>query len=115
MRLEHQLKQNTVKWDRVTQSFLKLGYMRISYCVLNLAVKLGMLKYQRYESCWTNERQEGSDEEAVAQVRAVGGFIQIWVKREDGRPPPEGLEPHVRTQLKNLMTGSKAGEPKAKI
>jgi acyl-CoA thioester hydrolase len=57
----------------------------------------------------------GIFEEAVEQVRAVGGFIQIWVKREDGRPPPEGLEPHVRTQLENLMTGSKAGEPKAKI
>jgi acyl-CoA thioester hydrolase len=48
----------------------------------------------------------GVFEEGDEQVKAVGGFIQIWVKRDDGRPPPEGLEPHVREALGVLLTGS---------
>ncbi|EMC91981.1 hypothetical protein BAUCODRAFT_152327 [Baudoinia panamericana UAMH 10762] len=47
----------------------------------------------------------GIFEEGDEQVKAVGGFIQIWVKREDNRPPPEGLEPHVRKQLERLLEG----------
>ncbi|KAK0353701.1 hypothetical protein LTR02_015612 [Friedmanniomyces endolithicus] len=48
----------------------------------------------------------GIFEEDQEQVKAVGGFTQIWVKREDHRPPPEGLEPHVRSALTRLMSGS---------
>ena len=48
----------------------------------------------------------GVFEEGSEQVKAVGGFVQIWVKREDGRPPPEGLEPHVRKALEPLLKGS---------
>jgi len=49
----------------------------------------------------------GFFEQGEEAVKAVGGFTQIWVKREDGRPPPEGLEPHVRKGLKALMGGKK--------
>jgi len=48
----------------------------------------------------------GIFEEGSEQVKAVGGFVQIWVKREDGRPPPEGLEPQVRKALEPLLKGS---------
>lgn len=48
----------------------------------------------------------GIFEEGSEQVKAVGGFIQIWVRRSDGRPPPEGLEPHVRQGLEPLLKGS---------
>ncbi|KAI7479456.1 hypothetical protein KC351_g7570 [Hortaea werneckii] len=40
------------------------------------------------------------------KVKAVGGFVQIWVRRSDGRPPPEGLEPEVREKLGRLLRGS---------
>ncbi|GAB1743935.1 hypothetical protein NU219Hw_g980t1 [Hortaea werneckii] len=39
-------------------------------------------------------------------VKAVGGFVQIWVRRSDGRPPPEGLEPPIRKKLGVLLKGS---------
>ncbi|WPH04497.1 Thioesterase/thiol ester dehydrase-isomerase [Acrodontium crateriforme] len=45
-------------------------------------------------------------------VKAVGGFVQIWVMRSDGKAPPDGLEPHVRQALEELMG---VGEVKAKI
>ncbi|KAK0271331.1 hypothetical protein LTS00_016645 [Friedmanniomyces endolithicus] len=65
----------------------------------------------------------GIFEEEQEQVKAVGGFTQILpcivlrhlltrnpfmegVKREDNRSPPEGLEPHVRSALTRLMSGS---------
>lgn len=48
----------------------------------------------------------GIFEEGSEQVKAVGGFIQIWVRREDNRPPPEGLEPNVRKGLEPLLRGS---------
>lgn len=54
--------------------------------------------------------EEGSD-----QVKAVGGFTQIWVRREDNRPPPEGLEPHVRSKLEKLMSGGGELKPSAKL
>lgn len=57
----------------------------------------------------------GIFEEGDENVKAVGGFIQIWVKREDNRPPPEGLEPQVRTQLEKLMGGSDAVATKPKL
>ncbi|KAF2761036.1 hypothetical protein EJ05DRAFT_449320 [Pseudovirgaria hyperparasitica] len=41
--------------------------------------------------------------EGDEKVRAVGGFVQIWVMRESGKAPPEGLEPHVRKSLESLM------------
>lgn len=36
-------------------------------------------------------------------VKAVGGFVQIWVMRNDGKVPEEGLEPRVREKLAELM------------
>lgn len=48
----------------------------------------------------------GIFEEGSEDVKAVGGFVQIWVKRSDNRPPPEGLEPHVRKALEPLLKGS---------
>lgn len=48
----------------------------------------------------------GIFEEGDEQVKAVGGFVQIWVKRSDNRPPREGLEPHVRKALESLLRGS---------
>ncbi|KAI7461738.1 hypothetical protein KC357_g8661 [Hortaea werneckii] len=44
--------------------------------------------------------------EGEEQVKAVGGFVQIWVRRSDGRPPPEGLEPEIREKLGELLRGS---------
>ncbi|KAK3669557.1 hypothetical protein LTR78_010557 [Recurvomyces mirabilis] len=58
----------------------------------------------------------GIFEEGVEAVRAVGGFVQIWVKRSDNRPPAEGLEGHVRAALERLMGGGKVGDDdKAKL
>ncbi|KAK5117410.1 hypothetical protein LTR62_006029 [Meristemomyces frigidus] len=57
----------------------------------------------------------GVFEEGVEAVRAVGGFVQIWVRRSDGRPPPEGMEAHVREGLEGLKGGAKGGEEKAKL
>jgi acyl-CoA thioester hydrolase len=36
-------------------------------------------------------------------VKAVGGFVQIWVVRESGKAPEEGLELRVRKSLEKLM------------
>ncbi|KAK6381759.1 hypothetical protein LTR65_011034 [Meristemomyces frigidus] len=58
----------------------------------------------------------GIFEEGTEQVKAVGGFVQIWVRREDNRPPPEGLEPRVRKALEPLLEGSEqAAEQKSKL
>ncbi|KXL46156.1 hypothetical protein M433DRAFT_107066 [Acidomyces richmondensis BFW] len=58
----------------------------------------------------------GIFEEGDAQVKAVGGFVQIWVRRSDKRPPPEGLEPHMRKALEPLLRGSEqAIENKVKL
>lgn len=37
------------------------------------------------------------------KVKAVGGFIQIWVRRADNRPDKEGIPRHVREQLMKLV------------
>lgn len=58
----------------------------------------------------------GIFEEGNEVVKAVGGFVQIWVRREDGRPPPEGLEPGVRQSLGRLLKGSEqSAEGRAKL
>lgn len=36
-------------------------------------------------------------------AKAVGGFVQIWVMRDSGKAPEEGLEPGVREKLGELM------------
>ncbi|KAJ4357258.1 uncharacterized protein N0V89_001833 [Didymosphaeria variabile] len=36
-------------------------------------------------------------------VKAVGGFVQIWVMRDSGKAPEEGLELSVRKKLEELM------------
>jgi acyl-CoA thioester hydrolase len=36
-------------------------------------------------------------------VKAVGGFVQIWVMRDSGKAPGEGLESGVRQKLVELM------------
>lgn len=45
--------------------------------------------------------QEGED-----QVKAVGGFIQIWVLRKTNKPTAEGIPQHVRRELSTLLQGS---------
>ncbi|KAF2771555.1 hypothetical protein EJ03DRAFT_31223 [Teratosphaeria nubilosa] len=58
----------------------------------------------------------GIFEEGDDKVKGVGGFVQIWVRRSDGRPPPEGLEPHVRKALEPLLKGSEQdAEVKSKL
>ena len=42
--------------------------------------------------------QQGED-----KVKAVGGFIQIWVKREDNRPDCQGVPKNVRDELVKLV------------
>ncbi|EME48686.1 hypothetical protein DOTSEDRAFT_141967 [Dothistroma septosporum NZE10] len=44
--------------------------------------------------------QEGED-----QVKAVGGFIQIWVLRETNKPTTEGVPKDVRHELSKLLKG----------
>lgn len=45
----------------------------------------------------------GFFKEGEEQIKAVGGFVQIWVMRDSGKAPKEGLEPHVRKALEKLM------------
>ena len=45
----------------------------------------------------------GFFKEGDETVKAVGGFVQIWVMRESGKAPPEGLESNVREKLEELM------------
>ncbi|KAK4507784.1 hypothetical protein PRZ48_001519 [Zasmidium cellare] len=48
----------------------------------------------------------GVFQEGEEQVKAVGGFIQIWVERQSNRPTSEGIPAHVRRQLEPLLKGS---------
>ncbi|KAK4903844.1 hypothetical protein LTR49_026594 [Elasticomyces elasticus] len=57
----------------------------------------------------------GIFEEGSEQVKAVGGFVQIWVDRKSNRPPPEGLEPQVRSELEKLMAESAEAKSAAKL
>ena len=54
--------------------------------------------------------QEGTDE-----VKAVGGFIQIWVRREDNRPTAEGIPHDVRQGLEKLVNSPGEATRKAKL
>lgn len=45
--------------------------------------------------------QEGSE-----QVKAVGGFTQIWVDRATNKVTPEGVPVGIRTPLEPLLSGS---------
>ncbi|KAJ9664004.1 hypothetical protein H2198_000507 [Neophaeococcomyces mojaviensis] len=49
------------------------------------------------------------------QVKAVGGFIQIWVKRADNRPTTDGIEPYLREQLMKLVNSSDSEVVKPKL
>lgn len=57
-----------------------------------------MLIRDRYE---VGVFQEGEE-----QVKAVGGFVQIWVERKTNKPTKEGIPVHVRHQLEPLLKGS---------
>lgn len=48
-------------------------------------------------------------------VKAVGGFVQIWVLRENGKAPEDGLEEGVRKALEGLTGVNEGAETKAKI
>ena len=54
--------------------------------------------------------QEGKDE-----VKAVGGFIQIWVNRENNRPTAEGIPQDVREGLEKLVNSRDEVAPKGKL
>lgn len=45
----------------------------------------------------------GIFQQGEENVKAVGGFTQIWVKREDNRPASDGIEKHVREELVKLV------------
>lgn len=45
----------------------------------------------------------GVFQEGEEKVKAVGGFIQIWVRKEDNRPDAEGVPRHVRGELMALV------------
>ena len=57
----------------------------------------------------------GFFEKGKDEVKAVGGFIQIWVKREDNRPSSNGLEKDLRRGLENLMNSKDEEKEKAKL
>ncbi|CAK3984782.1 Hypothetical predicted protein [Lecanosticta acicola] len=40
------------------------------------------------------------------QIKAVGGFIQIWVLRKTNKPTEVGIPSHVRRELEPLLKGS---------
>ncbi|EME87909.1 uncharacterized protein MYCFIDRAFT_62598 [Pseudocercospora fijiensis CIRAD86] len=45
--------------------------------------------------------QDGEEE-----IKAVGGFVQIWVERKSNKVKGEGVPSHVRKQLLPLLKGS---------
>lgn len=47
----------------------------------------------------------GIFEQGTEAVKAVGGFVQIWVKREDRRPTKEGIPKDAREALAKLFNG----------
>lgn len=49
------------------------------------------------------------------KVKAVGGMIQIWVKRSDNRPAADGIEPHIREVLEKLVNSDDAEIFKPKL
>ncbi|KAF2659125.1 Thioesterase/thiol ester dehydrase-isomerase [Lophiostoma macrostomum CBS 122681] len=52
----------------------------------------------------------GFFKEGDEMVKAVGGFVQIWVMRDSGKAPKEGLDQRVREGLERLVQpGSKEG------
>ena len=72
----------------------KSSVMSVVYVVLATM----MLTMSRYE---VGIFQEGED-----QVKAVGGFVQIWVLRKTNKPTAEGIPQHVRHELSKLLRGS---------
>lgn len=48
-------------------------------------------------------------------VKAVGGFVQIWVKREDNRPDAEGVPKNVRNELMKLVNSEDSEVVKSKL
>lgn len=62
----------------------------------------------------------GVFERGEESVKAVGGFVQIWVPREGLKSDGKGIEDRVRVALEGLMgsSSSESGtgtEPKAKL
>lgn len=51
------------------------------------------------------------------KVKAVGGLIQIWVKKSDNRPAEDGIERHIREELVKLVNSedSEVVKPKTKL
>ena len=45
-------------------------------------------------------------QEGEEQVKAVGGFTQIWVERASTKVPPEGVPSSIREPLRPLLVGS---------
>lgn len=64
-------------------------------------VELGLrvVKLGRNSVMW----EVGFFKEGEEGVKAVGGFVQIWVERESGKAPEGGLEEGVRRKLEGLM------------
>jgi len=60
---------------------------------------LRVVKLGRNSVMW----EVGFFKEGEEGVKAVGGFVQIWVERESGKAPEGGLEEGVRRKLEGLM------------
>ncbi|KJY02392.1 thioesterase family protein [Zymoseptoria brevis] len=48
----------------------------------------------------------GVFQEGEEQVKAVGGFIQIWVLRKTNKPTGEGIPAYIRKEVEKLLKGS---------
>nr|POE66684.1 hypothetical protein CFP56_72107 [Quercus suber] len=57
----------------------------------------------------------GIFEQGTEAVKAVGGFVQIWVKREDRRPTKEGIPAKAREALVKLFNGKEEDLVKPKL
>lgn len=57
----------------------------------------------------------GIFQEGEEKVKAVGGLIQIWVKKADNRPTEEGIPKYVRVELMKLVNSEDTEVVKPKL
>ena len=88
--------------DVVLDSSISIDFLGESELLLETEVVRVLQKGLKRAEANLKEQKRILDE----KVKAVGGFVQIWVRRSDGRPPPEGLEPEIRGKLGVLLGGS---------
>lgn len=57
----------------------------------------------------------GIFQQGEEKVKAVGGFIQIWVRKKDNRPDEVGIEEGVRRELVKLVNSEDSEVVKPKL